>query len=115
MNATFSCGAAITAHGIAVAFALARPGDTAGRDLPDPHHVFLRDGDHWRLLDMRAVYRDHLVRPPLEMTHNYFTIAHRDRLDAYARDLARIGLETLSRPLPTTPPDAGPPPWWMQD
>lgn len=100
----FERGAAHRCRGVHVAHAFPASAGPAAKLPPDRHHVFVCFPAGWRLIDMRAVYASTLLRPPLAATLPYFEFAHRERLEAYARDLAAIGLDNLPAPAPADEP-----------
>lgn len=106
--APFALGFGVRRWGITVALALR----TDAALTPDPDHFYVRRGEQWRIVNVRALARRTTLALPVELTSEFFRDAHDDRLAAAARWLARIG-DPEHPAIPAPPPDDAPPPWWL--
>ncbi len=106
----FERGASILHRGLLLAYAF--PAEGRPPRVPDAFRWFVSDGAEWRLIDIRAVCRRAGAVVPLELTAPYFAAAYREWIEAAARCLVSVTVNTHP-PIPTATPQ--PRPWWLFD
>ena len=108
----FDRGAATLHRGILLAYAF--PAEGKPPRTPDAFHWWVSDGAEWRLIDIRTICRRAAIAVPMQLTDTYHASAYRDWLEAVARCLAALTVQTAP-PRPTPPPATPQRPWWLFD